>query len=261
MKGRSLSRRYIYLGRVKVVLGTFGAVIPATLKADTISVKAYLGDFVAHMVGVAQAWAWLATPTFLLLAAFTGFLQKRYGDPAMWSIVHNMLDDFRSKVFSDAGSDYQHHDRVTLFKHTQWAFVLTCWPWDGWLLPVERSGHTTQSSRAIFRAPDDPDHCEGMAGLAWCANGGLKVFNLPQLSSACSEEVFTCYAEKTGVTVPWLRSRLPKGRSFYAVRVESKGKPWGVIVIDSRRESINYRRVTKYWDLIGNQMGRLLERV
>jgi len=45
------------------------------------------------------------------------------------------------------------------------------------------------------------------------------------------------------------------------VRVEVKGKPWGVIVIDSRKDTINFQRVTKHYDVIGKYFERVLERV
>jgi len=243
LKGRALSKRFKYMGRIQVALGAMAAAISASLKADPADVAKHLGESGATILQSLQDWAWLFVPACLLLAALVGHLRKRFGDPAMWGFVHELLNDFRNKIFSDAGSEYQHHHRVTLFKHSRWVWCVRRWPWSGWLKPIERSGHTTQSSRALFRAPDNSDDCEGIAGLAWCANGALKVDKLPDLNSA---EALQDYSKRTGVTVSYLQENLPKSRSFYAVRVEVKGDPWGVLVIDSRKDTFNFRRVNTH---------------
>lgn len=220
-----------------------------------------MGTRVAELLQTTQDFAWLAVPSCLFLAGLIGLLKKRLGDPNMWAFAHELLDDFRNKVFSDAGSDYQHHHRVTLFRHLRWVFVRRRWPWSGWLCPVERSGHTTQVSKALFRAPDEADDSEGVAGLGWCANGALKIDKLPELRKGSNDDILVSYAASTGVSLEFVRTHLPKTRSFYAVRVEVKGVPWGVLVVDSRKETINFSKVDKHYDVLGRYLSLILQRI
>ena len=195
---------YRWLGYGKVVFGTAAAAVSATLKTEQPVVEKYLGADIAMGVHLVRDFAWLLVPAFLGLAAICGYLAKRLADPAMWDLLQDLVDELRDKVFSDAGSEYQHHHRVTLFKHVRWKFVLRRWPWSGWLFPVVRSGHTTQDSGVCFRAPTDPDQAEGVAGRAWGVTGALRLAELPAISATSTEAERADYASQTGVSVAWL---------------------------------------------------------
>jgi len=116
----------------------------------------------------------------------------------------------------------------------------------------------------LFRAPDNPNAAEGIAGRTWAIGKIVLVDNLPDLSVNSSQKPadLELYAEKTGVKVAWLKEALRKqqflARSFCGIPVEVKGRLWGVIVVDSRRPKIVAAEET--YRLVSRVLGKLLER-
>jgi GAF domain len=214
--------------------------------------------------GVSLAWlqetAWLFIPLFTVGLGLLQVLRSATGPPWIWQHVHYLLNTFREHVFEKERGVPLHYNRVTLFKHVRFRWALCKWPWSGWLIPMERSGHTTQRSRTAFLVPDNADLVQGIAGQTWAQNRVVMVNELPDLNESPAPELFEQYARKTWVSVRWLQSRSQHGRAFCGIPVEVKGRMWGVIVIDSRSPDAIDQEAVNVYRLVGRYLGKLLER-
>jgi hypothetical protein len=84
---------------------------------------------------------------------------------------------------------------------------------------------------------------EGVAGAAYSSqNGFINLNQLPDISRQSDTDAKREYARLTFVAERLLDERLHQGRpcarSFLAIRVEVGGRPWGVLMIDSRQEKL-----------------------
>lgn len=260
---RSVGNLYSAILGVQVGAGFTAVLIGGLQKADTESISRLATAaprLASFAVGLQQASWWLL-PTLLIVSGGLGLLKKLLGPPWLWQTVHSYLDVFREDVFNFGPDDAVHHHRVTLFKYVGWCWRLEKWPWSGWLVPVERSGHTTQSQISVFRAPDDADHAEGVAGMTWARRGQVMVSHLPDLEASPSDDAFRAYSRATGVSVADLKRKVPRARSYCGLPVEVKGNLWGVLIFDSRSpDGINHDSQVLFRPL-GKYLGKLLERV
>lgn len=230
-------------------------VIAASLKIDSSSY-----DNSWALVGRAVKWLQNISPvTLLILVLVYGlsqFVRKRIS-AWVWEMAEYVLDEFRLVAFPKSGNEPVHYHRVTLFQAVHWYWK---W-WHRYLIPVARSGHTTQRSNSVFRIPDDADRVEGVAGQTWALDTVLSVYDLPDLQGNPTEEQFNEYARRTFVTVEYLKQTdrtLP--RSLCGVPVDVGGKRWGVIVVDSRSEKQLTQNVRGVYSFVGRMLGKLLER-
>lgn len=258
--GRLIRRCYGILKWVQIVVAFCIVIIAASLKADPSKVG--WEDLRAVLMAV-QASAWWALPVATLIAGVLSFLKSQLGPPWVWNTIQHFLDVFRGEVFEDTIGEPVHHHRVTLFRRTGWRWARVHWPWDGWLVAVARSGHTTQNNHPVFRAPDGADRAEGVAGQAWAQRKIVVVRNLPKLDASSPREDFERYAHDSFVTVEWLQRHLPSARALCGIPVDVNGKPWGVIVLDSRDPaSINMRgKKRAHFLQFARYLSKLLERV
>lgn len=175
------------------------------------------------------------------------------GPPWAWNSINKFLNVLRDQVFDAAPEDAMHDHRATLFKFRRnvlWIWPWRCWwcpwgrlrvPWSGWLVPVARSGHTTQRTNVVYLAPDDAKNVEGIAGEAWSRNEVVLAVDLPALSARANKAEIAEYAKKTFVSEAWVRHRIKSGkpcpRSLCGIPVEVDTiwgtKTWGTIVLDS----------------------------
>lgn len=227
-----------------------------------------------HLTGGWQIFspplAWIQDRAWILLIAVGLFLalstsvRKIVGPPWVWDAIHSYLDSFREYAFPDQPGDMLHEHRVTLFKYVRWHWCLKKWPWSGWLVPVERSGHTTRRTSASFRAPDDANEAEGVAGATWASKLAVPVVDLPDLSAEPSADDVAQYARKTFVSKEWVEAYIRRGRplarAFLGIPVELGGKRWGVIVLDSRREMHNSSRNLNLYTILSKFLSKLLEK-
>ena len=190
-------------------------------------------------------------------------VRKRIGDPQVREVVHGLLNSFRRQVFTDSGSGFEHHHRVTLFRHKEWGWVWRRWPWNGWLIPELRSGETTRNPSCRFRASsDDPDRAEGIAGMAWVSDRDIYVHSLPGVGQVNATDTdLSTYASETGMQVAEIRAMKPKARSFYGIRVEVAKGRWGVIVIDSAHATLKQKTVESSYARIAPSLSVLLTRI
>lgn len=159
------------------------------------------------------------------------------------SVIQSTLTQFCDQMFSSLQGGKDEH-RATLFVHRRFAFwrTLPWWmdrhPWSGWLVPVVRSGHATQSVRSRFLAPDKAAKCEGIAGITWRQRATQTVTGLPALSNTSPPSDLEAYCRKTNTLMYWLQARLKAGEvppcALRGIPIEVDNKLWGVIVLDSK---------------------------
>lgn len=247
----------------QVIVGFLVVCIGAAQRADSGAIRTQLSGFpeLAELIDAAQRNAWWQLPVFTIAAGVLGLLRKQLGSPWLWDAVKFSLDEIQKIAFTMGDSDGQHHHRVTLFKYVPWAWCLRRWPWSGWLVPVERSGHTTRSGVSYFKAPDAADQAEGIAGLTWARRRTVGVSDLPELTAQSSNAELQTYATSTGLSIEQVKDKLPKARSFAGIPVEVGGRVWGVIVLDSRGAKSIRGDVTVIYQPISRVMGKLLEKL
>lgn len=203
-------------------------------------------SFVHHSGG---SWLWV----FAILAALATYVRKFFGPKEVWNAVHTLLDDFRNRAFE--GQEDPYANRVTLFRHQAWCFKPAAWGkmltqgkwiWDGWLVPVERSGDMTQNPSVAFYAPRDrPNMAEGFAGTVFKRRITLDLQGLPALNSQmlAGDKILKSYCEQTNASVKEIKKRVEGdrmcGRSFWGLHLEKEDASiWGVLVIDSHQPNI-----------------------
>ena len=200
-----------------------------------------LGPLLELMLRTVQEHSWWLTPLLLLLVAILKWIKAWIGDPAKWKELQRVVDDLRSDVYGPRIGDYHHHHRVTLYQYRRrWL----CWrPGSWWLLPYVRSGHTSKSNVRRFRVDHKNPGCRnGLAGRAWESEGAIHVELLPELGQKCSDDEWCQYAENTNISLKDLRKKHSSSRSYWAVKVLSKGAPWGVLVLDSVSETLSQKK-------------------
>lgn len=230
----------------------------ATLKADTDQWNIVVGGPIAWM----QQQAWLFIPVAVVVHGIAQQIRRFAGRPTTWKAVHLLLDQFRDRAFPNISNDPLDHHRVTLFRYRRWClWPLRRWPWSGWLIPVERSGYLTRRSGSVFRVPDQADDAEGIAGLAYRTGGVIREEDLPDVTQTDDPELLRLYASRTGVTEAWVRTNRPKARSYCGIHIEVGGRPWGVIVLDSRGPDTIRQRAKRDFRDFGRLLGAILEGV
>ena len=128
-----------------------------------------------------------------------------------------------------------------------------------------RSGYTMQRSRTIFWASgDDPGSAEGIPGRTWATNRVLIINSLPDLHSNPSAANIQNYATASAVSEEWLQRRLrenkPCARSLCGIPVEVNNKFWGVIVIDSKSDTLpDSADLQETYRLFGQLLGTTLK--
>jgi hypothetical protein len=233
--------------------------IGACLKANTEAVQERFAALAAPLVWT-QSHAWILLPALALVAGASQVVRRTVGEPWLWDVIHSLLDDLQKQAFGDVPSEPLHHHRATLFKHVKWKACSSHWPGSGWLIPVERSGHTARKTKAFFHAPDDADNAEGVAGKTWACGGVLFVSGLPDPRTNLKKKQRETYIRETWVSERWFERRDCYARSFCGIPVEARGQPWGVIVLDSRNEKEIGKEAANYYNLIAKQLGLLLGR-
>lgn len=244
--------------------GAGTALIGSSLKADPSKIET-VSVFLSELVLSLQQSAWWAVPILTLSLPILQGVKTWVGDPTVWETIHKLLEEMRTKAFPDVTAD--HHHRVTLFQHKRW-----CWKslfekdtLGGWLVPVERSGNTTQNPTVFFYAPkDNPDAAQGVVGLVWASQGALSMQRLPELTGDSKEVHFSLYAEKTRCSEQHLRDKVARGkvlaRSFWGTVVRRKGVVWGVVLIDSRDSELpDEQEISETFKPIGVCINKLLE--
>jgi GAF domain len=244
MKNQSRWSAYNGLKVVQYSSVGFTAIIGGLLKAEGSTWP----DSARQLLAFSHNSAWWLVPACVAVTAAAKGISAIMGPPRVWKSVRKVLDKHREKAFDVEDGDPAHFYRVTLFKRVQWTACNRAstywewgwwrWPWSGWLVPVVRSGHTTQKTKTIFLAPDDAGNAEGVAGQVWASDQTIIVEDLPEITDRSSDEEVKEYAKKTFVSEEWVRKRIgknPLSRSICGMPVEVESVKWGVLVLDSMR--------------------------
>lgn len=203
------------------------------------------------------------------------FIIKRRGDPWIYEKLQFILDEYQGKVFSNGTP--KDHDRVTIFEHRKNCLFARHWsanawyrpwgnkkPFSDYLVPIMRSGHISQRSRAIFYAPDESDKAEGVAAMAWARRAAVILNDLPEITATTGRRDKEKYARTTKCDMGLLDRYIADGRqpprSIAAMPIDRNGKLWGVVVLDSRSpQGVTDTSVSNY-TLTVALIGHLLER-
>ncbi|WP_162913164.1 hypothetical protein [Rhodospirillaceae bacterium SYSU D60014] len=230
----------------------------------------------------ATSIAWLQKYSLLIwaalgTAAIIGWFLRRQGDPWIWDKLQALLDEFQAVAYPGFQHHIKDHHRVTLFKYKKWYWCLRTpmtngrwpwrrgrYPWSGWLVPMLRSGRTSQNTRAVFLVPDNGGEAEGVAGRAWASNCVIVVDKLPAISAQSSRRKIKQYAEGTYCPEPIIKDYLersrPLPRSIGAIPIEVDNKAWGILVLDSRDEQGVTSDLVANFTLTIKFIGQMLEK-
>lgn len=230
---------YPWLKLVPTILASISAITTASLKADPKTTTAQLGPLVGAALAILQANSWLILFISACTIILLNLILRWIGEPWRWNAIQVVLDRLRDHVYKQEfqGEPYHYH-RVTLFKHVPFSLRLRIWPWSGWLVPMARSGHTNQNIISVFKAPDNADNAEGVAGLAWRSKETESISNLPEISHTSCNKLILEYANATNVSVAFVKRRLTKSRSnprsLIAIPIEVSNRVKWIVVLDSR---------------------------
>lgn len=255
---------------VKLFNGLYLAtIVPSPLVAMALKVRDMPASWglLANVVSWIDGHAWIAF-VLPIVAGVSKFLAERLARRWIRDIVGSLLNRVADELFDGLDGD-SHYHRATLFAHRWWKWDIWSlgwgrFPWSGWLVPVARSGHTTQKSRSRYLAPDDADRCEGVAGKTWARDKELHVRGLPHLTKDSSPADIQKYAEGSWIRTQeveiGLKGRRAYARSFLGLPIEVRGKKWGVLVFDSRAEDAFGQQRPKSLPVFLFALGKLLER-
>jgi hypothetical protein len=190
-------------------------------------------------------------------------LKNYFGNPWAWDTVKVLLEEFRCYVFLGQTNLDAHLDRVTLFKKMDKRWRCCCIPSFDWLCTVERTGHMNRRKRKWFRAKDDGQIFDGVAGATWRSGQTTLKEGLPLLNKRSNFVVIESYSKETFVNSNYVRKQLNKGaslpRSLCGIIVEVDNKPWGVIVIDSQHEKLAKKEIVEgFYGNNAKVLGKLL---
>jgi hypothetical protein len=229
-----------------VLLGT-SAVLAAMVLVPANQYGAY--PWLVQILEKAQKWALFIIPISSVAAVFAKWYAGYLGSTRVWEEIHAILDEFQKTALPHSSAKHRH--RVTLFKHVTWTFKIKAllqifqgrYPWQGWLIPVDRSGDTSQNPDSLFFAPkNSPDHAMGFAGKVWKERSCQYISNLPEVTRSFAEKKahkeLGLYCEQSYSDKWEIKKRILSGkayaRSFWGFAIElSDGTLWGVVVIDS----------------------------
>ena len=237
------------LGVIAGVSGFLVVALAGLLKLETSNYSE--GAFRSSVMSV-QNSAWWVIPTLAIIAGISQRTKQGLGSTGTWRLVDHLLSEYRGALFENRPAiedDPEHFHRITLFRHVRWRWHFSRWPWNGWMVPIARTGHTTMARIPRFRAnANNPDAAHGVVGQAWAQNRTVAVHGLPEIRPDSPLEELESYANRTFVSVGWLRRQEQERhtRSFLGIPLEVNGTPRGAIVVDSRSpEEITTKQAVK----------------
>lgn len=213
-------------------------------------------------------YAFLVIPGITILVGAATFFKTHFGTNNTWNTVSSLLEEYKKAITEESEifqSEADYCLRITLYKYVGWRWAFCVFPFTGWMVPIARTGHTTISWRIPrFCTPvASPDNAQGVAGQVYVQKKIIPVYDLPDLNTDTSDGAYKDYATRGFVTVEWLKKRQSHtSRALLGVPIEVKNKPWGALVIDSRKpDEIVTKEVldTTQYKMLANVLGKLLE--
>lgn len=262
MRRRTFARRYYNaIVALQAFIAFFAVLVAACMRADATYWKVHAPALGNALVAVQMSGP-VTLIVFTLTAAALSKWKSAIGSAWLWSTVHHFLNTFRSDVFDGAGGEAEYRHRVTLFKRNRFLRAGLLLRGGGWIRPVERSGISTHLTRTAFRACDDPDRSEGIAGQTWSQNCTLIRRDLPNVfrdADPSSEDVRK-YAKLTWTSEQWVRENRPRSRALLGLPLEVRNEPWGVVVLDSMDPNALDNLKPQQYQPFLKYLGKLLER-
>lgn len=214
----------------------------------------------------------------IAIIAILIFWIRRLCDPWIIEKLKFILNGYQKGAFAGDDPVLRDRDRVTIFKHTGLTCLVRHWSskkylsprgknpfFSRYLIPILRSGHTSQHSKAAFFAPDIPDKAEGVAGKAWATNRPIVLSGLPDLSERSLSRDKKSYAASTFTDIGMIEKYIAEGRklprSIAAIPLESCGRVWGVVVLDSANPDGVSPLSVSHYSLTVALIGELLEKM
>lgn len=243
------------------VIGLLAPPLPRTLwPVWAVDAQSSLGDHAG----------WILTALSALALVFGGLCQA-IQEPRFWRAIHLIVDMFQKQVFQELAEERIDDHRVTLYKFSRWHFRScfrgmrghpSCWPWSGWLKPIVRSGPRGRG-RTVFLAKDAGQN-EGIVGVAFYTQGTIAK-TLPSVDGTSLPGAVEEYAHAGFVSPKWIQARIkkkePLARYFVATRIEINHKPWGVLMIDTRKQKLPRPAVAIHkFEMLHTVLQVLLER-
>jgi hypothetical protein len=247
-----------------LVLAVFGLVVMDS-GGSFFSKAPFLREETQHLLQKmsihADYWQGIVTPIALLLV---GLLERLVSGLNPWKrkVIQSCLDEFRDRVFAGNSHKYDpsYSHTVTLFRLQNGCIRMGKMWHEKWLVPVARSGAIRKTTTSIFWLSDDPLKIEGVAGKAWTLPSWYFAEDLSQPSMELSQAEREEYYTKTNITVDKALSRNYNARSYGAIKVEVKGKPWGVLVLDSTKEKLPKKvKINPHFKLLVSAISPVLE--
>lgn len=250
-------------GRLLATFSTLGSLLAAWV---TYSTRVSVGDEPKWLVDWTLANRSTAAALLLVVTVMIAvadwirlYLSSRHEQK---NILLKIISDYSKTLFADR----TRHNRLTLFKLTNgwrvWIWALIRLPkfdkshkWLALLRVNPRAtylgvylrpnGVRNRTSCAAFRVSDDPEECEGVAGLIW-EQGYVILPNLPRVTRSKIRELDSLqdlpaddpvyqYAEATNVRdIRVLKACDHFARHFVgSVIRKGDGTSWGVLLLDS----------------------------
>ena len=161
--------------------------------------------------------------------------------------VNRALDQFRKVAFPNVPVNVpQDHNRVTIFRYRPYLWSFRKWPWSGWLIMLERSGHLTKHGSTVFRSPDDPGQCEGVAGQAW-RSGAIRVGGPNKMLPDLSGTPYTGYWKAAILAVAgrigWMQAAVAKyedERSVVSNYAQATFTTSNLVRADQEKEALSH---------------------
>lgn len=184
--------------------------------------------------------------------------RRQIRSPRLTKVLKNVLDDAHSLAFPLHQGDPMHDHRITLYQRRnimymplgkrdweekKWYQPHNWWgtdnkPWSGWLIPIARSGHTTQKLRTVFLADKNRARSEGVCGQAWEIKKGIKVDSITAVNEKSKQGTISKHCRQSYGIPEMVQKRIEEGfngrRSIAAIPIIiDDGDVWGVLCLDS----------------------------
>ena len=252
--------RAILLIICKIINFIFGA-LGILYGAATLIEKKYAGiipgpDYNKKIINFFINYGWLPVLAWLILKPLISWLESKVCPPFKEKIIKSLVN----KLFTDTKPEDAHDGnyRVTLYKYRKFSFRVLLnrkFPWGEWLCPYERSGFQRLTSKNRWKVSlNKPSLNKGVAGACFAQEDPIYLSQLPGTSEFRGQGGRghkKLYAQKTNIDYEIVKNRVQTEpdyqwpRSFWGIRIISKGKPWGVLLIDSTLPEIDNNEYTK----------------
>ena len=245
-------------------------------------------------VETCKSLAWIQVPLFGALISAFALAKKNASVSVQMKLIHEILNDFHAQIFEKGVSLAE--NRVTLFRYkNEWLSVversnhLTRKSRVRFHVPDNGNAQgvagQTWVTRTTVYVPDLPnisaenekDNREKCGFIRntwiklceWCGQFWFLDYFWPfwwRHRNVTGPEVAACkqYAKKSWIPQDYVikhkRRRKALPRAMCGIMVEVSGKPWGVIVIDTRKDSLPAKdEIDKFYQTHSRMLERLIK--